>query len=113
MFGKIIFLGGVVYLLAFGAAIVQDAADPQINQQLAAQWQQMASSSVASEPSTPKMVKVVKAAIAAGEEKAVSAIHGHGGDSKLNLILSLIQEKEQVLKAQVENAISTNGGGEL
>lgn len=113
MFGKIIFLGGVVYLLAFGAAIIQDAADPQINQQLAAQWQQMASTSVASEPSTPKMVKVVKAAIAAGEEKAVSAIHGHGGDNKLDLVISLIQSRAKVLKAQVQDAIASNGGGSI
>lgn len=110
MFGKIIFLGGAVYILAFGAAVLQDAADPQINTQLAHQVARVYSSSLTSEPSTPALLRTAEAAIRTGEEKAVSAIHGHGGDSKLDLVLSLIQSKAQVLKGQVESAINQNGG---
>jgi hypothetical protein len=113
MFGKIIFLGGVFYILFFGAAVLQDTASPGINQQLATQWSQMADTKIASEPSTPQLVKVAEAVIRAGEEKAISAIHGHGGDSKLDLVLSLIQAKAQVLKGQVQGAISQNGGGNI
>jgi hypothetical protein len=54
MFGKIIFLGGVVYILAFGAAVIQDATNPEINQQLAMSVAHMDNTRIASEPSTPQ-----------------------------------------------------------
>jgi len=113
MLGKIVFMGGVVYMLAFGSGVIQDATSPEINQQLAAQWSQMANTRIASEPSTPQMVRVAETAIRAVEAKAIGAIHGDGGDGKLDLVLSLIQAKAQVLKGQVQGAISQNGGGNI
>lgn len=110
MLGKIFFVGSIVYGLAFGQALIEDQANPNINQQLAAKVSSLDQTTLMAAPTTPALVKNGEAILHAGEEKAISGIHGDGGDSKLALVLSLIESKAKVLESQVEAAIHQNGG---